>query len=145
MVERKACLFLPKESPVLWPWPLGWVSADNGLLSHCARRLAPACPPACLPLVHRACHCPFDLAAGKETPWPISPVQPGLPGPAGLLGLPCPCDPRSLFGFLVHKNVLRACPVPGTVPTEGKPSSLQEQGQGFRSQVSPSASCTTAR
>lgn len=35
--------------------------------------------------------------------------------------------------------------MPGTVPTEGKPSSLQEQGQGFRSQVSPSASCTTAR
>ena len=53
------------------PWPLGWVSADNALLSPCARQLTPACPPACLPLVQWACRCPLDLAArkeGKETP-----------------------------------------------------------------------------
>ena len=66
LVERKACLFLLKESLTLWPWPLSWVSADNALLSPCARQLAPACPPACLPLVQWACCCPLDLAAGKE-------------------------------------------------------------------------------
>lgn len=63
---RKACLFLQKESRALWPWPLGWLLADNALLSPCARRLAPACLPACLLSVQWACCCPLDLAAGKE-------------------------------------------------------------------------------
>lgn len=93
---KKGMSVFPERIPRIVALALGWVSADNAFLSPCARRLAPARPPARLSLVHWACRCPLDLAAGKEgrrrrLPWLSRPAS--ALGPAGLWGCHAPAPP----------------------------------------------------
>lgn len=125
MEERHVC-FLQKNPPHCGPSPRSWVSADNELLSPCAR--GSPCPPAaaCLPLVQCAVCCPLGLAVrreGVERPetWPINPIC--LQSWQHFWG-----HPMSL-GLILHKNV-------STVLRDVKTLPSLSEDHGLGSQVS---------